>query len=158
MRPSPYITGHADMRVVDTIIAVALATAGITLDDTDAAPDGGGEASDRDKTGPDHRDYRRQRPRRPRQPPRRSRRHPAAAAGMAAPWTTTRTGVAARTAATGATAITAAPATAAGPGAPAVTPAEPTPPGPRPAPAAAPRTLSPPMRCRRYGTPSPGSP
>src|SRR5271169_167119 len=45
----PVVTGHADMRVVDKIIALALAAAGITLDgdpapaadgDDDAGPDG----------------------------------------------------------------------------------------------------------------------
>src|SRR5580704_16713009 len=42
----PVVTGHADMRVVDKIIALALAAAGITLDSTDpgTAGDGGGEA------------------------------------------------------------------------------------------------------------------
>ena len=51
----PVVTGHADMRVVDTIIALALAAAGITLDGAD--PDlADGEASDRDGSGPDHRD------------------------------------------------------------------------------------------------------
>jgi hypothetical protein len=35
----PVVTAHADMRVVDKIIAVALAAAGITLDGTDPAPD-----------------------------------------------------------------------------------------------------------------------
>jgi hypothetical protein len=34
----PVVTGHADMRVVDKIIALALAAAGITLDDADADP------------------------------------------------------------------------------------------------------------------------
>jgi len=36
-RHTPVVTGHADMRVVDKIIALALAAAGITLDGTDAA-------------------------------------------------------------------------------------------------------------------------
>src|SRR5579863_347975 len=40
----PVVTGHADMRVVDKIIAVALAAAGITLDGADPAPgDGDGD-------------------------------------------------------------------------------------------------------------------
>ena len=51
----PVVTGHADMRVVDKIIALALAAAGITLDGADAGQAGGDEASDRDQTGPDHR-------------------------------------------------------------------------------------------------------
>ena len=34
----PVVTGHADMRVVDKIIALALAAAGITLDGADARP------------------------------------------------------------------------------------------------------------------------
>ena len=46
----PVVTGHADMRVVDTIIGVALAAAGITLDGADPDPAGG----DRDD-GPDPR-------------------------------------------------------------------------------------------------------
>jgi uncharacterized protein DUF222/HNH endonuclease len=54
-RMTPVVTGHADMRVVDKIIAVALAAAGITLDSADPEHSGGGEASDRDETGPDHR-------------------------------------------------------------------------------------------------------
>ena len=33
----PVVTGHADMRVVDKIIALALAAAGITLDGADPA-------------------------------------------------------------------------------------------------------------------------
>src|SRR5580704_8458112 len=49
----PVVTGHADMRVVDKIIAMALAAAGITLDGADADP-GGDEAGDGDETGPDH--------------------------------------------------------------------------------------------------------
>ncbi len=44
----PVVTGHADMRVVDKIIALALAAAGITLDGTDPA---GGD--DDDDAGPD---------------------------------------------------------------------------------------------------------
>ncbi len=44
----PVVTGHADMRVVDKIIALALAAAGITLDGTDPA---GGD--DNDDAGPD---------------------------------------------------------------------------------------------------------
>jgi hypothetical protein len=51
----PVVTGHADMRVVDKIIALALAAAGITLDGADAGPAGGDEAGDRDETGTDHR-------------------------------------------------------------------------------------------------------
>ena len=39
----PVVTGHADMRVVDKIIALALAAAGITLDGADPA---GGDAGD----------------------------------------------------------------------------------------------------------------
>ena len=50
----PVVTGHADMRVVDKIIALALAAAGLTLDGADPDP-GGGEAGDGDETGPDHR-------------------------------------------------------------------------------------------------------
>jgi hypothetical protein len=45
------VTGHADMRVVDKIIGLALAAAGITLDGAD--PDPGGEAGYGDETGPD---------------------------------------------------------------------------------------------------------
>jgi hypothetical protein len=48
----PVVTGHADMRVVDKIIALALAAAGLTLDGTDpdqAADDG---VSDPDSTSP----------------------------------------------------------------------------------------------------------
>jgi hypothetical protein len=44
----PVVTGHADMRVVDKIIALALAAAGITLDGADSAPAGDGEAGDPD--------------------------------------------------------------------------------------------------------------
>ena len=36
----PVVTGHADMRVVDKIIALALAAAGITLDGADPGPGG----------------------------------------------------------------------------------------------------------------------
>ena len=36
----PVVTGHADMRVVDKIIALALAAAGITLDGADPGPAG----------------------------------------------------------------------------------------------------------------------
>jgi hypothetical protein len=49
----PVVTGHADMRVVDKIIGLALAAAGITLDGADPDP-GEGEASDPDGNGPDH--------------------------------------------------------------------------------------------------------
>jgi Domain of unknown function (DUF222) len=52
---SPVVTGHADMRVVDKIIALALAAAGITLDGAGADPGDGGDAGDGDETGPDHR-------------------------------------------------------------------------------------------------------
>ena len=38
-RTDPVVTGHADMRVVDKIIALALAAAGITLDGADPAGD-----------------------------------------------------------------------------------------------------------------------
>ena len=44
------VTGHADMRVVDKIIAVALAAAGITLDGADPGP-AGDDAGDPDSTG-----------------------------------------------------------------------------------------------------------
>ena len=47
----PVVTGHADMRVVDKIIALALAAAGITLDGADPGPAGGGD--DNDNAGPD---------------------------------------------------------------------------------------------------------
>src|SRR5580704_4785335 len=40
----PVVTGHADMRVVDKIIALALAAAGITLDGADAGQGDGDEA------------------------------------------------------------------------------------------------------------------
>ena len=46
----PVVTGHADMRVVDKIIALALAAAGITLDGADPATAGDG---DDDDAGPD---------------------------------------------------------------------------------------------------------
>ena len=56
----PVVTGHADMRVVDNIIALALAAAGITLADPDPAGDGddhneasGPADSDHDDAGPD---------------------------------------------------------------------------------------------------------
>ena len=39
-RNTPVVTGHADMRVVDKIIALALAAAGITLDGADSDADG----------------------------------------------------------------------------------------------------------------------
>jgi hypothetical protein len=48
----PVVTGHADMRVVDKIIAFALAAAGITLDDADPDPAGDGDVSDPDRPGP----------------------------------------------------------------------------------------------------------
>ena len=47
----PVVTGHADMRVVDKIIALALAAAGITLDGTDPAGD-----DDDGDAGPDDSD------------------------------------------------------------------------------------------------------
>jgi len=50
----PVVTGHADMRVVDKIIALALAAAGITVDGTDPHP-AGDAASDPDGSGPDDR-------------------------------------------------------------------------------------------------------
>ena len=46
------VTGHADMRVVDKIIALALAAAGITLDGADPDPAGDGDVSDPDSTSP----------------------------------------------------------------------------------------------------------
>jgi hypothetical protein len=49
----PVVTGHADMRVVDKIIALALAAAGITLDGTDPAPLADDSASDPDGAGAD---------------------------------------------------------------------------------------------------------
>ena len=42
----PVVTGHADMRVVDKIIGLALAAAGITLDGADPDPAGDGDGSD----------------------------------------------------------------------------------------------------------------
>jgi hypothetical protein len=50
----PVVTGHADMRVVDKIIALALAAAGLALDGADPGP-AADEAGDGDETGPDHR-------------------------------------------------------------------------------------------------------
>ena len=47
----PVVTGHADMRVVDKIIALALAAAGITLDGAD--PDPAGDGDDDATSGPD---------------------------------------------------------------------------------------------------------
>ena len=59
----PVVTGHADMRVVDKIIALALAAAGLTLDGAD--PDPAGDGDDDDDAGPDDRSplvgYRRRR-------------------------------------------------------------------------------------------------
>jgi hypothetical protein len=49
----PVVTAHADMRVVDTIIALALAAAGITLDGADPEHSGS-DASDDDDAGPGH--------------------------------------------------------------------------------------------------------
>jgi hypothetical protein len=49
----PVVTGHADMRVVDKIIGLALAAAGITLDGTDPAPLAADNASDPDGAGAD---------------------------------------------------------------------------------------------------------
>ena len=46
----PVVTGHADMRVVDKIIALALAAAGITLDGADPDPADSGED---DNAGPE---------------------------------------------------------------------------------------------------------
>ena len=48
----PVVTGHADMRVVDKIIALALAAAGITLDGADPAPADDDDVSDPDSTSP----------------------------------------------------------------------------------------------------------
>jgi Domain of unknown function (DUF222) len=48
----PVVTGHADMRVVDKIIALALAAAGITLSGTDTGQ-ADSDASDYDDAGPD---------------------------------------------------------------------------------------------------------
>ena len=94
----PVVTGHADMRVVDKIIALALAAAGLTLD----------------------------------------------GAGPIRPATATMTTTRARTA-------PAARVTARG-----VSQAAGR--GPRPGPGAGPASGSPPTRCRRCATPSPGSP
>jgi hypothetical protein len=47
----PVVTGHADMRVVDKIIAVALAAAGITLDSADPDPADDDDASLDDDSG-----------------------------------------------------------------------------------------------------------
>ena len=47
----PVVTGHADMRVVDKIIGLALAAAGITLDGAD--PDPAGDGDDDGDAGPD---------------------------------------------------------------------------------------------------------
>jgi hypothetical protein len=52
----PVVTGHADMRVVDKIIALALAAAGITLDGADPDP-AADEAGDPDASGPDDGDH-----------------------------------------------------------------------------------------------------
>jgi hypothetical protein len=49
----PVVTGHADMRVVDKIIGLALAAAGITLDGADPGP--ADEAGDGGEISPDHR-------------------------------------------------------------------------------------------------------
>ena len=55
----PVVTGHADMRVVDKIIALALAAAGITLDGADPADDDAGDGDETagcsgdDGSGPD---------------------------------------------------------------------------------------------------------
>jgi hypothetical protein len=50
----PVVTGHADMRVVDKIIALALAAAGITLDGADA---GQADGDHHEASGPDDSDY-----------------------------------------------------------------------------------------------------
>ena len=47
----PVVTGHADMRVVDKIIGLALAAAGLTLDGAD--PDPAGDGDDDDDAGLD---------------------------------------------------------------------------------------------------------
>ena len=47
----PVVTGHADMRVVDKIIALALAAAGITLDGADPDP-ADGDAGDHEDSWP----------------------------------------------------------------------------------------------------------
>ena len=52
----PVVTGHADMRVVDKIIGLALAAAGLTLDG-DPAPAGDDDGSDLDGTGPADSDH-----------------------------------------------------------------------------------------------------
>ena len=49
----PVVTGHADMRVVDKIIALALAAAGITLDGDRAHEASGPDDSGHDDAGPD---------------------------------------------------------------------------------------------------------
>jgi hypothetical protein len=49
----PVVTGHADMRVVDKIIAMALAAAGITLDSPDPDPAHEAGDSDDDDAGPE---------------------------------------------------------------------------------------------------------
>ena len=58
-RTTPVVTGHADMRVVDKIIALALAAAGITLDgDPGPAGDDDDEASNPDDNSDDgHRSW-----------------------------------------------------------------------------------------------------
>ena len=53
----PVVTGHADMRVVDKIIALALAAAGLTLDGADPDPAADGENGDPDGTGPHDGDH-----------------------------------------------------------------------------------------------------
>ena len=53
----PVVTGHADMRVVDKIIALALAAAGITLDGADPADGGDDDVSDPDSTSPADSDH-----------------------------------------------------------------------------------------------------
>ena len=50
---TPVVTAYADMRVVDQIIAMALAAAGISLDGTDAALDGTDAAAGPDSSSPD---------------------------------------------------------------------------------------------------------
>src|SRR5580700_5385259 len=52
---TPVVTGHADMRVVDKIIALALAAASITLDGADPAGDDDDDDDDGGEAGPDHR-------------------------------------------------------------------------------------------------------
>ena len=56
----PVVTGHADMRVVDKIIALALAAAGITLDGADPAGDDDDD-DDGERPGPQRRRRRRAR-------------------------------------------------------------------------------------------------